>query len=307
VRTRLFRLAVLGAAAAAGVLTLAAVPSVGLAQGTSGPTTSDSSVGYIDSAIPADLFRLRFDAAYRNRRPTRGEFFWPKGAPAGPGTPVPETSVDYQDLSAYLELRANPWLSGFVECPVRFLNPDVNRNTAGYADMNAGFKAAFVQTCDTTATFQFRTYIPTGDAARGLGNNHVSLEPALLLNHRLAELWLVEGELRYWVPIGGTDFAGDLVRYGVGVSYGARRPDDFWVTPVVEFVGWTLLGGKESRVVSPTSSGVKDAAGDTIFNAKIGVRLGWGDRGDVYAGYGRALTGDTWYKDTWRVEFRLFF
>ena len=29
--------------------------------------------------------------------------------------------------------------------------------------------------------------------------------------------------------------------------------------------------------------------------------------GDVYAGYGRPLTGDKWYENTFRVEFRLFY
>jgi hypothetical protein len=277
------------------------------AQGPGEPIVSGSSVGYIDSAPVQNLFRLRVDAAYDNRRPTRAEFFWPKGRPNGPGLPLPETNVDYQEITAYLELTANSWLSGFVECPVRFLNPDINRNTAGYADMNAGFKAALVQTEDTVATFQFRTYLPTGDAERGLGNNHVSLEPAFLLNQKLTDPWTLEGELRYWVPIGGTDFAGDIVRYGLGLSYGTRKPDAFWMIPVVELVGWTVLGGKEARASSLLSTGVKDAAGDTIVNAKIGMRLGINDRSDIYAGYGRALTGDTWYKNTLRLEFRLQF
>src|SRR5436309_3057453 len=92
------------------------------AQGTSGPRVSDSSVGYIDSAIPGNVFRFRFDAAYTDRRPTRAEFFYSKGAPAGPGLPGPEPRVDYQELSAYLEWAASDRLSGFVNLPVRLLN-----------------------------------------------------------------------------------------------------------------------------------------------------------------------------------------
>jgi hypothetical protein len=289
------------------IIVLAFAPTAVFAQGAGEPTVSGSSVGYIESALPLDVFRLRFDAAYRDRRPTRAEFFWAKGAPAGPGTPLPETRVDYQDVSGYLELRFSPCFSGFLEAPVRFLNPEVNRNTAGFADINAGIKLAFVQTEDTTATFQLRTYLPTGDARRGLGNDHVSLEPGLLINHRLAPCWTLEGELRPWFPLGGTDFAGDVLRYGIGVSYGSHRPEDWWLTPVVEMVGWTVLDGKETRVSPGLSSGIKDAAGDTILNVKLGVRFGFAGWGDVYAGYGRALTGDTWYKDTWRVEVRLFF
>ena len=54
-------------------------------QGTTGPVIRDSNVGYIDPAIPAELFRFRYDAAYDNNRPTRAEFFWSPGEPFGAG------------------------------------------------------------------------------------------------------------------------------------------------------------------------------------------------------------------------------
>ena len=69
---------------------LAGPPAAVHAQGTAGPTVLDSKVGYIDSAIPATQYRLRLDAAYGNNRPTRAEFFYARGAPLGPGLPVPE-------------------------------------------------------------------------------------------------------------------------------------------------------------------------------------------------------------------------
>src|SRR5262249_26828125 len=237
----------------------------------------------------ADQFHFGSATAYRNRRPTRDEFFWAPGPRfGGPGPAQAETRVDYQDLSTYLEVTLVPWLSGFVEAPYRFLNPEVNGNTSGFADMNAGFKVGLVQAADGLVTFQFRTYVPTGDADRGLGTRHVSLEPALLVNYRLTESWLLEGELRYWVPVGGSTFAGDLIRYGLGVSYGQRCPDRFWLSPVAEVVGWTALGGHALAVRSPQSFAVEDSAGDTIVNFKFGMRFGLGDQGDVYAGYGRA-------------------
>ena len=92
---------------------------------------------------------------------------------------------------------------------------------------------------------------------------------------------------------------------GVGVSYGEHDKCGLWLTPVVEFVGWTVLGGKEQVSASPTS--IKSAAGDTIVNGKFGVRAGLGESADIYVGYGRALTGDVWYKDLYRVELRLHF
>ena len=52
---------------------------------------------------------------------------------------------------------------------------------------------------------------------------------------------------------------------------------------------------------------VKSAAGDTIVNLKLGIRIRCGDFGDIYAGYGRALTGAFWYKNMFRVEYRYAF
>ena len=277
------------------------------AQGTTGPRVSDSTVGYIDAAIPGDLFRLRFDAAYDFTRATRAEFFYARAHPLGPGLPRPEPSVDYQELSAYLEVAPSDRFSAFVELPWRFLNPELNANANGFSDMNAGFKYAFLYRDDLVVTFQLRTYIPTGEALRGLGNDHVSLEPAFLLYKSLSDRLGFEGEFRAWIPIDGTSFAGDLLRYGAGLHYDIWKTCTWTVSPVAEFVGWTVLSGKESAVTPSGFVLVKDAAGDTIVNAKLGVRLRMNTFGDFYAGYGRSLTGDRWYANTWRIEFRLFF
>ncbi|HXG09862.1 MAG TPA: hypothetical protein VNK04_08750 [Gemmataceae bacterium] len=297
-----------------------------------------SNTTYIDTAIIRSMVRFRFDAAYDNNVPDRAEFFYakcgcfrglpaPRNAgplreflvsrglfrdPSAPGPPLPETGVDYQDIRSYVEIAASQRLSGFVELPVRFLNPEVNDNTAGFGDMEAGVKLGLITDPGCRyLTFQFRTYIPTGDAERGLGTNHVSLEPALLAFQRFGDRLILEGELRDWIPIGGTDFAGNIIRYGVGVSYFLvgnplvlAQPVDggFWLAPVAEFVGWTVLDGKGS-----TPTFVFDAAGDTIVNAKFGARFGLGNYNSFSVSYGRALTGDVWYKDIVRVEYRLVF
>jgi hypothetical protein len=277
------------------------------AQGTSGPRVSDSSVGYIDPAIPGNVFRFRFDAAYDDNRPTRAEFFYPKGAPLGPGLPEPERRVDFQELSAYLELAASDRLSGFLNVPVRFLNPERNADHWGFSDLDAGIKYAFLSNEDRVATFQFRTYAPTGDSHRGLGTHHVSLEPALLLHNRLMDRLRLESELRLWVPIGGTDFAGNIVRYGTGLNYDLFRTSNFTFVPVIEFVGWTVLDGKESVVPDVGRPFVEHAAGQTILNVKAGLRVKYGERSDLYVGYGRPLTGDRWYENIARAEFRVLY
>jgi hypothetical protein len=102
-----------------------------------------------------------------------------------------------------------------------------------------------------------------------------------------------------------SDFAGQVLRYGVGLSFLAYESCRFQFAPITEVVGWTVLNGKE---FTPDGAGVvKDAAGDTIVNAKFGTRVLFGDHSDLYLGYGRALTGTVWYKDIIRAEFRYRF
>ncbi|HVS38241.1 MAG TPA: hypothetical protein VMS17_21960 [Gemmataceae bacterium] len=294
-------------ARAAALLLAVAASCRAAAQGLGEPTTAGSGVGYIDPAPPATLFRFRYDASDGDDAPNRAEFFWPRGGPAGPGPRLPERNADYQDLDCYLEAAWAPSFSTFVEVPYRFLHPEVNPDAAGLADMNAGFKYAIVRSDDLVSTFQLRTYIPTGDGARGLGTDHVSLEPAFLVLKRLDDRLTFEGELRDLVPIGGTDFAGDVLRYGVGLDYDLWDLGKVRIAPVVELVGWTVLSGQVS-MVEPSGAVVQSgAAGNTIVNAKVGVRFWTCNWGDAYVGYGRALTGDRWYANTFRVEWRLPF
>ncbi|MGE3805549.1 MAG: hypothetical protein AB7K24_12810 [Gemmataceae bacterium] len=272
-----------------------------------------SAVGYIDPALPITRIRLRVDAAYGDSRPDRAEFLYPKEAAlGGPGPARPGNLVDYQDIRTYLEAAYDHGYSLFVELPVRFLNPGGNANASGFADMNAGFKYALLSDEDKVFTFQFRTYIPTGDASLGLGTHHVSLEPGFLGYWQATERIGLASEFKDWIPVDGTDFAGNILQYGAGLNYLLFDTGRLRMIPVAEFVGWTVLGGKET-VVPPGA--IQSAAGDSILNAKVGIRTGFGQRAgtgllsdaDLYLGYGRALTGEVWYKDLMRMEFRLNF
>ena len=117
--------------------------------------------------------------------------------------------------------------------------------------MNLGFKYALVACPDQFFTFQFRVYVPTGDSDQGLGTRHASFEPALLLFQRLSDRLFLHAELRDWIPIRGTDFAGNILRYGLGLSYNAIETDSMRIAPVGEVVGWTLLDGTETDAIRP--------------------------------------------------------
>lgn len=272
----------------------------GFAAGGETVAVADTNAGYIDSALIRSQLRLRYDTAYNWRQPDRAEFLWPdRGGPSRP-----ERSVDFQDATLYLEAAYCPQVSVFVETPFRFLNPEVNDKTAGYADMNFGFKWGVCQTCDAATTLQVRFYAPTGDADRGLGNDHFTVEPALLFYRHLSEGLTLEAEFRDWMPIEGSSFAGNILRYGVGLSYCAYDNGSLRCSPLVEFIGWSVLDGLATYVDPAGVPSIRDAE-TTIVNVKAGVRVAR-QNSDFYMGYGRALTGTTWYEDTIRVEFRIW-
>ena len=106
---------------------------------------------------------------------------------------------------------------------------------------------------------------------------------------------LPAGTRVYLAHIDGTDFAGNIFRYGVGLNYKALTSCCWELSPVAEVVGWTVLDGQVSMRQPSGVPLVESAAGDTIVNAKLGLRFKHGERFDLYTGYGRPLTGDTWY------------
>jgi len=294
----------------------------GLALGES--TVALAVPGYIDNAIPMNRVRLRYDFASNNPFPDRGEFFYPKCGcftdpaaagrffdPNAKGPPQPETGVDSQDVEFMVEKTIGCRASVFVEAPFRFINPEQNSNENGFSDLRFGAKYAIIATNDTYLTAQIRIGVPTGDGRLGLGNELVSYEPALLLTKQLGCRSFLHGEVRGWIPTEGSDFAADIMRYGIGYSYLAVDRCDFSVLPIGEVVAWQLLGGRKSNAAVGAPI---DASGDVIVNAKIGVRFGFGDkvalgqhRSQLYVGYGHSLTGDRWYEEIVRVEYQYNF
>jgi hypothetical protein len=315
-RHRLFRLLLLAGCWLAGPASAPAqvattIPSwTGQSQST--PTdpatpTFNSGVSWIDSAFPQSQVRVRGDFLFDSLSPQRAEYIWAKGiVPGAPGPSQLETKLDSQQVSSYIELAMGGFFSVFLETPYVWMNPNVNANVSGFGDTNAGLKFMAYAGQDLQLTAQLRAYFPTGRDAE-LGTHHYTLEPALLGHYNLLDMLQIEGEFRFWAPIGGTDFAGDMLRYGLGVSYGQRSPSDIWLMPVVELVGWTVLSGQTYVPTGPTTYVTQSAAGTTILNAYAGLRFGLGNQFDFYAGYGRGLTSEQWYRDNIRVEFRFLF
>lgn len=269
-------------------------------------TVGDSNVGYVDTALIQTQARFRLDLNYDIDKVNRGEYLWAWPAAVSNGPPAVESNVDYQRYAAYFEYALADNFSAFIESGILALNPEINANTAGVGDIQTGFKWAWHQDEDSALTFQMKFYADNGDASRGLGTGHFSVEPGLLFLQQY-DCFVLEGEVKTWSSIDGTSpFQGSLIQYGLGGSTTLQPwglPD---VRPVVEVVGWTFLDGRADR---QTLGGIvaEDAEGHTIINGKIGARLNVTDGMDVYLGYGRSLTGQRFYQDIFRAEVRFAF
>jgi hypothetical protein len=322
-----------------------------------------SAVGYIDPAMPQTMFRLRFDAAFDSNRADRAEYFygaWRElsfhphaiingGVFYDPRAKGPDQSaqhLNYQEASGYFEWAITQRFSVFGEVPWRFVEFNGNQEDDstkgprasepfaterendtenGLSDIQLGFKYAFIADPDQRyLTLQTRFYIPTGFARDGLGTGHVSIEPGLLFFQRLNDRLVLEGEFLSWNPVAGSAEAGNILQYGLGLSYSAYQRCNLRIVPVAEVVGWTVLNGFESFIgldggftsafappsiaaTLPINHGVESASGATIVNAKIGIRTYFGNGNDFYIGYGQCVTGSRWYRDIARIEYRYTF
>ena len=304
--------------------------------------TPVSIVGYIDSAIIGSQIRIRFDAVFHNNAPDRAEFFYARyaGLNNGPGPNSVVADLNFQQLYLHAEYAPSKRFSFFAEVPVRWIQPQLtvanvssttpfNANEAGLSDVAAGLKLAAVASHNQYLTFQSQAYFPSGNASSGLGTNHYSVEPALLYYRRLSDKVALEAQVGDSHPIGGSScqqpcnttlppppspksegFAGDVFFYGVGQSYVLYRREHVRIAPVIELVGWRVLGGLETNCVSvPKCSDQKgvSADGTNIVNLKVGARTMVGAHSSFYIGYGHQLTHAVCYTEIVRAEYRYSF
>ena len=88
---------------------------------------------------------------------------------------------------------------------------------------------------------------------------------------------------------GNAPFSGDVGKYGLGVFLGTRSDAGFWMTPVVEALGWTCIGGS-TEIVDPSGIQFRGAAGSTTVSGAAGLRMGLGREVEIYGGYDRCVT-----------------
>jgi len=293
------------------------------------PPIDPSMVGYIDNAVIHTEVRVRFDAASHDDTPDRAEFFYakcgcyrslPPASPAydptapGPGPGVPQY-VNFQQLYLYGEFAPMHKLSLFGQLPFRWLQPQEPSgaaqafpNNGGIGDIQVGVKFAPISSPTQYLTFQLRSAVPSGDPRKGLGTNHATIEPMVLYYRSITDRMSLEAQFGDTHPLssskgvptaGSHGFAGDVITWGAGTSYRFLDREEFWLSGVLEFVGWNVQGGMVT--------GRASTDGVNIVNGKVGPRFSWGAHHSLYVGYGIALTSQTWYREILRTEYRYAF
>jgi hypothetical protein len=289
-----------------------------------------SMVGYIEDSTIQSQVRFRFDSGLGNNVPDRAEFFYAKcgcykyvPAPAndpdapGPGQGIP-TEINYTEFYAFAERAFGERYSLFGELPIRGISPQGFVPTGlqdwegetGLGDLRFGGKASLINDDTRTVTAMVRMFVPSGDSQKGLGTNHASLEPSVLLHNSVNDRVAIEAQLGYWLSLGGSagvnspdSFAGDVLTWGIGPSFEAYRSDTLSVSPVVELVGWRVIGGFQTC----TTGCEAEAGGTNIVNIKFGARAMVNGRHSIYGGFGWHLTEAVWYDKLFRFEYRLGF
>ena len=193
-----------------------------------------------------------------------------------------------------------------TELPFRWVNPDINPNHTGLGDLKVATKTVLVNGEVWQFTNLMRLYFNTGSASMGTGTGHLSLEPGLLARYKWSEFTNLHGEIKYWVPMGGTpSFSGQVLEYGLGISHLLYEDDSIAYIPTFEVVAWSILNGQKT-----TPAGlVVDANAEDVVALLPGLRVVMDKGGDlglfefgISGGIG--LGNSQFYDGMWRLDFR---
>ncbi len=251
-----------------------------------------------DTVRPQTYTRLQWDNGQDVTTPDRAEFYWAKTGAKGP--PNTDTRVNYNTLSLYQEVAAGNF-GFFVNTPYTRVDPDNDPDHANFGDISLGTKTLLLD-CDLMQmSFQFRTYIPSANSRNGLGTGHTSLEPSLLASIKVMEDTYLQGQVAYWIPLGGDgDDEGATWWYGLSLNRQWFKRGPFALISTAEFNGWTFTDGAYT-----TAAGTPARAETTYITLGGGMRLVICDKFDIGFGSSFAVTDNHFADQLYRTEFRV--
>lgn len=268
--------------------------------------TTANSAFFMDTVRPRTYTRVRWDAGRNLTQPDRAEFFWAKASnpPLNGRGPRFTTSVDYDDLTLYQETASGAF-SFFVETLYRGIDSDANGHHANFGDINLGTKSLFIDCELMQVAFQFRTYIPAGLSRNGLGTGHTALEPSLLSSVKLMTDTYLQGQVAYWIPLGGDgSYQGATWVFHSSLNHLWCKKGAFQLISTAEVNGWTFTDGAVTNRVAGNLVTTK-ASGESYVSLGGGLRVVFCDNMDIGFGAAFAVTDDHFADQLYRTEFRL--
>lgn len=264
---------------------------------------------FFTSAVrPLNQQRFRWDYAEDMTQPDRAEYFWARVGGLGPAS-LPANGIDYDELRHYTEVAHGGFGASF-EYSYRSVDGlgGAENHTAGFGDLTIGTKTLLFDTELVQVAFQFKTHIPQGNARKGLGVGHTSLEPGLILGLNLSPNSYLQAEVSEWIPLGGdANHAGALLHYNAAYNRVLARPHPCVpLIGTIEVAGWRFQSGAYTVPVVPpaTVPATLGASGASFLQTSAGLRLFFCERADFGVSYATAALSDGWAETLIRTELR---
>ncbi len=267
---------------------------------------------FADYAKTRTVTRFRYDLMQNMTFPDRNEYFFKQQSKSlfskkSPFASNPSARV--QQIYMYQEA-AGPSGSLFVEYPYLQVNPLYSPTQAGFGDIRFGTKSVLYDVEMLRVTFQFKTYMPTGNAANFLGTGHVSLEPSILTSLKLGPETYFQGQFGQWIPLGGTkNVAGGLFFWYMSLNQVLT-----YVTPsspligMLEMNGWSFEnGGYSNPLKAGAHNPIVRGHGVSYFNIGPGLRQSICNKVDIGGSITWATQSLHWADPWFRLEVRFLF
>lgn len=184
---------------------------------------------------------------------------------------------------------------------------------SGFGDLTIGTKSLLLDCSLMQITFQFKTFLPTANFITGLGTGHVSLEPSILFNICCSKKMYLQGQLAYWIPVGGDNlYQGNIFHTHFSLNRLLWCPcAGVQLVSAFEVGHYTILNGAftDTKVLQPDPntgmlSPVSRAARNDFVYAGPGLRLFICEKMDIGVGSQFALTSQHFAEQIVRAEMR---
>lgn len=288
---------------------------------------------FADYARPRTITRIRYDNLEDMTRPDRNQFWINNVTPTQAFRQAGRTAALFarlQQVYLYQEA-ASERASFFVEYPYRQINQSWAPTQAGFGDINFGSKSLLFDREMLQITFQFRTFMPTGNFTNNLGTGQFALDPSLLTSLKLGPETYFQGQFGNWIPLGGPGvnrkLAGGIFYWFMSLNQVLCyfTPDSPLIA-TLEMDGWSFEDGgftpsiiadpnhnarphnPNRSVVAKPHPAIPDGGGVSYFNIGPGLRQSICNRID----FGGAITWATdsaahWAQPWFRFELRILF